>query len=105
MHERVGESVATTQQVVAESIISSSSKKICVSGSSLKEALRAEVIPRAHQRIIPSQMSIDAALSKKIVQADLRVANNARLTTDLSCTSLMSKTGIFSKKCLAVDMS
>ena len=80
IHERVGESVATTQQVVAESIISSSFKKICVSGS-LKEALRAEVLFRAHKRIILSQMSIDAALPKQFIQADLRAANNARLTT------------------------
>ena len=78
MHERVGKSVATTQQVVAELIISSSFRKIHVSGSSLKEALRAEVIPRSHRRIISSQMSIDAALSKLFVQADLRVANNAK---------------------------
>ena len=84
IHERVGESVAATQQVVAASLISSSSKKQCVSESSVKEALRAEVLPRAHQRMIPSQMSIDAALSKPFVQSDLRAANNSRLTTAIA---------------------
>ena len=86
IHERVGESVAATQhqQVVAASLISSSSKKQCGSESSLKEALRAKVLPRAHQRMIPSQIFIDAALSKLFVQSDLRAVNNSRLTTAIA---------------------
>ena len=70
------------QHVIAESLINSSSKRYCVAARSLKEALGAEVIPRAHERILPKQMSIDAALLKPFVQVNLRAANNARLQLD-----------------------
>ena len=70
IQEGVGDSVAATEQVVAAELISSSSKKQCVSGLSLKRA--------------PSQMSIDAAFSKNFVQTDLRAANNSRLTTAIA---------------------
>ena len=42
------------------------------------------MIPRTHSRSIPKQMSIDAALSKPVAHADLRVANNARLITAIA---------------------
>ena len=76
-------SVATTQQQVAASLLESHPKKKSIAGS-LKEALGAQVVPREHKRVIPSQMSIDAALSKPVAHADLRAANNARLTTAIA---------------------
>ena len=69
-NQQVGDSVATAQQVVAESLVNSFSKKHCVA-EPLKGALGAEVIPRAHERIIPRQMSIDTAHFKPVVHADL----------------------------------
>ena len=42
------------------------------------------MIPRTHACIIPKQVSIDVALSKPVIHAGLRVANNARLTTAIA---------------------
>lgn len=80
---RVGAAVATTQEAVASTLINSYSKKTCVRGS-LQGALGAEVIARTHDRIVPQQMAISTALSKPVVHADLRAANNARLTTAIA---------------------
>ena len=82
-NQQISDFVATTQQQVAAPFLESFPKKQCVAGY-VKAALGAQVIPRTHSRIIPKQMSIDAALSKPVAHADLRAANNARLTTAIA---------------------
>ena len=73
-------SVVETQEVVAASLQGSHSKKLCVGGSILN-LLGAEAIGRSHTRLVPKQMAIDAALSKRVVDGDLRARNNTNLTT------------------------
>ena len=69
-----------TQDVVAASLQDSYSKKHCVGGSILN-LLGAEAIGDSHTRLVPKQMSIDAALTKPVVHGDLRVRNSTNLTT------------------------
>ena len=67
--------VGTIQEVVAASLIQALLNKQCIAG------LGTQVIAHTHERIIPGQMSIDAALTRPVIQKDLRAANNAALTT------------------------
>ena len=81
MAQHINASVDSTQEVVAANLIQNSPKKLCIAGIA---GLRAQAIPRTHERIIGGQMSIDAALTKPVVHQDLRAANNAALTTAIA---------------------
>ena len=78
--QQIHESVASTQEVVAANLMQAIPKKQCIAGRGIA-GLGTQPITRTHERIIPNQMSIDAALTRPVVQGDLRSANNAALTS------------------------